>query len=131
MGWSGDSKDGIMNRILLHANNYLWRGLELGFIRKNGKVFAGYRDGEIWRTMTPELKPDVLYRFEIKSLENGEKFELGLSDENDLSLEAKSFKPHGGASALDTITLMLSNPGKAEKSNVLFVKSIKAVPRKP
>ena len=129
MGWGGDSKDGIMSRILIHANNFLWKGLELGFIRKNRKVFAAYRDDEIWRTMDSELKPDVLYRFEIKSMENGEKVELGLADENDVFLESKCFKPHGGASTLDTITLMLSNSGKEKKPNILFVKSIKAIPR--
>lgn len=131
MGWSGGGKDGVMSRILLHANRNLWRGVELGFVRREGKVFAGFRDGEIWRTLEPELKPDALYRFEIKSSGNGEKCELELLDANDLCLEARSFKPHGGASAVDTITLLLSSPGKAEKSNVLFVKSIKAVPANP
>ena len=130
MGWSGDGKDGVMNRIMLHANKYLWRGLELGFVRKNGKVFAGFRDGEIWRTLPPELKADVLYRFEMKSFENGEKCELELLDANDLCLGAKGFKPHGGAVAVDTLTLLVNRFDKAAKPNTLFVKSIKASPEK-
>ncbi|MFA6815387.1 MAG: DUF4838 domain-containing protein [Lentisphaeria bacterium] len=132
MGWSGDSrKNGVMSRVLLHANSYLWRGVELGFVCRKSKIFAGYRDGEIWRTLGPELNPDVLYRFEIKSSGNKEQCELELLDANDICLEAKSFKPHGGATAVDTVTLLLSSSGNEAKHNVLFVKSIVAVPNKP
>ena len=131
MGWSGDSKDSVLSRVLLHANKYLWRGVELGFVRKQDAVFAGFRDGEIWRTLGPELKPNALYRCEIKSSGNGEKCELELLDANDRCLAAKAFKPHGGAVAVDAITLLVSRPDKAGKSNALFVKSIKAVPDKP
>jgi hypothetical protein len=105
--------------------------VELGFVRSKGKVFAGFRDGEIWRTLGPELKADVLYRFEIKSSDNGEKCELELLDANDLCLGAKGFKPHGNAVAVDTVTLLVNRASKAVKNNILFVKSIKAVPGTP
>ena len=131
MGWSGNGNDGVINRILLHANKFLWRGVELGFVRRKGKVFAGIRDGEIWRTVGPALKSDVLYRFEIKSFDNGEKCELELLDANDLSLGAKGFKPHGSAVAVDTVTLLVNQASKSAPPNVLFVKSIKAVPNTP
>ncbi|GEM_PF-1110436 len=128
MGWSGNGKEGVSSRILLHANNYLWRGLELGFVRKAGKVFAAIRDGEIWRTLGPELRPDTLYRFEIKSMDNGEKCELELLDENDLSLAAKVFKPHGGPCAIDTVTLMPTKSEGTANPNILLLKSIEAAP---
>ncbi len=131
MGWSGNSNDSVLSRVLLHANKYLWRGVELGFVRKQDTVLAGFRDGEIWRTLGPELKPSALYRFEIKSSGNGEKCELELLDANDRCLAAATFKPHGGAVAVDAVTLLVNRPDKAGKSNALFVKSIKAVPDKP
>ncbi len=98
-------KNGVINRVLFHNQSYLWRGVEIGFMHCDGKVFAAYRDGSIWRTLDTELQSETFYQFNITVSKSGTQCELSVSVANGKLLASRQFKPHGIAK-IDAITLM-------------------------
>ncbi len=125
MAWSADTgKNEVLSRILFHNAQTLWKGIEIGFISKNGKVFPGYRHGSAWRSLPVEMNPDELYRFAVKVHGKGKLYNLQIYNAKGKLIAGKdNIIPHGLAD-VNMVSALVASLQNGKKSNVLYINSI-------